>query len=163
MSDNTATIIVGERVRPKSELLARGRRAATGLAGLGVRENDAVALLLRNDFAFLEATHAAGAIGAYAVPLNWHASPDEITYMLDDSKPKVLVVHADLLEPVRHVIPAGCEILVVPSPDAANGVAFADGVFCPPTVRDASWSRDELEANAAAWLPWTYSRATGVE
>ena len=127
MSDDTATIIVGERIRSKAELLARGRRAATGLAAFGVAENDAVALLLRNDFAFLEATHAANAIGAYAVPLNWHASPDEITYMLGDSKPKVLVVHADLLDPVRHVIPPGCEILVVPSPDVANPVAMPVG------------------------------------
>lgn len=129
MSGDTATIIVGERIRSKAELLARGRRAATGLAELGVRENDAVALLLRNDFAFLEATHAANAIGAYAVPLNWHASPDEITYMLADSKPKVLVVHADLLEPVRHIIPEGCTILVAASPDAA----VADG--------DQDWDR----------------------
>jgi long-chain acyl-CoA synthetase len=126
MSGDTATIIVGERIRSKAELLARGRQAATGLAELGVRENDAVALLLRNDFAFLEATHAANVIGAYAVPLNWHASADEITYMLGDSKPKVIVVHADLLEPVRQVIPAGCELLVVSAPDAATPVAAPD-------------------------------------
>lgn len=126
MSGDTATVIVGERIRSKAELLARGRRAATGLAELGVRDNDAVALLLRNDFAFLEATHAANILGAYAVPLNWHASADEIAYMLDDSKPKVIVVHADLLEPVRAVIPAGCEILVVPGPDDAAPVAAPD-------------------------------------
>lgn len=133
MSDETATIIVGERTRSTSELLARGRRGATGFARLGVRENDAVALLLRNDFAFLEATHAANAIGAYAVPLNWHASPDEITYMLGDSTPKVLVVHADLLEPVRRIIPAACEILVVSSADAANPVTVREG--------DQDWDR----------------------
>jgi long-chain acyl-CoA synthetase len=133
MSGDTATIIVGERIRSRAELLARGRRAATGFAELGVRENDAVALLLRNDFAFLEATHAANVAGAYAVPLNWHASADEITYMLGDSKPKVIVVHADLLEPVRQVIPAGCEILVVPGSDAAAPVAVSDG--------DREWDR----------------------
>ena len=133
MSGDTATIIVGERIRSRAELLAQGRRAATGFAELGVHENDAVALLLRNDFAFLEATHAASVVGAYAVPLNWHASADEITYMLGDSKPKVIVVHADLLERVRHVIPAGCEILVVPGSDAAAPVAVSDG--------DREWDR----------------------
>jgi long-chain acyl-CoA synthetase len=133
VNDDIATIIVVERIRSKTELLARGRRAATGLADFGVRENDAVALLLRNDFAFLEATHAANALGAYAVPLNWHASPDEITYMLGDSKPKVLVVHADLLEPVRHVTPSNCEILVVPSPDAVDPAAMP--------VSDREWDR----------------------
>ena len=49
-------------------------RAESGPAALDLlkqlkQRNDAVALLLRNDFAFLEATHATGAIGAYAVPL----------------------------------------------------------------------------------------------
>lgn len=65
MDVNQATIIVGERVMPKAKLLARARRAATGFSGIGVCENDAVALLLRNDFAFLEGTQAANAIGAY--------------------------------------------------------------------------------------------------
>ena len=117
MSGDTGIVVVGERTRSKNELLARGRRAATGLAQLGMRENDAVALLLRNDFAFLEATHAANLIGAYAVPLNWHASADEIAYMLGDSKPKVLIVHADLLEPVRHVISLS-RVIVVPGIEA---------------------------------------------
>lgn len=136
MENDTATVIVGERVRSKAELLARARRAACGLAGLGVRENDAVALLLRNDFAFLEATHAANIIGAYAVPLNWHASPDEISYMLGDSKPKVLVVHSHLLDPVRHVIPAGCAVLVVQAPDSPDVNPL---VAAPHT--DIDWDR----------------------
>lgn len=88
------------------------------MVDLGVRENDAVALLLRNDFAFLEATHAANAIGAYAVPLNWHASADEVAYMLQDCTPRLLVAHADLLGPVRSVIPPDVTVLVVPSPDS---------------------------------------------
>jgi long-chain acyl-CoA synthetase len=158
VSDETATIIVGERTRSKSELLARGRRAATGLARLGVRENDAVALLLRNDFAFLEATHAANAIGAYAVPLNWHASPDEIIYMLGDAKPKVLVVHADLLAPVRRIIPAACEVLVVSSADAGNPVAVQDGDQDWDRWLDAQpeWDRPPLPPRSS----WIYTSGT---
>lgn len=158
MSGESATIIVGERSRTKTELLSRARRAATGLAGLGIRENDAVALLLRNDFAFLEATHAANAIGAYAVPLNWHASPDEIAYMLGDSKPKVLVVHADLLEPVRRIIPIGCELLVVPSADPVPPIGEANN--------DQDWDR-WLRAHAEWERPvkpprssWIYTSGT---
>ena len=158
MSDETATIIVGERTRSKSELLARGRRAATGLARLGVRENDAVALLLRNDFAFLEATHAANAIGAYAVPLNWHASPDEITYMLGDAKPKALVVHADLLEPVRRIIPASCEVLVVSGADAGDPLGVRDGDQDWDRWLDAQqeWDRPPLPPRSS----WIYTSGT---
>lgn len=130
MGGESGSIVVGERGRAKSDILARARRAATGFADLGVCDNDAVALLLKNDFAFLEATQAANAIGAYAVPLNWHASADEIAYMLGDCAPKVIVVHADLLDPVRHVIPASCRILVVASPEASA-----------PRDADLDWDR----------------------
>jgi len=154
MGGDTGTIVVGERICSKGELLARGRRAATGLAGLGVRENDAVALLLRNDFAFLEATHAANLIGAYAVPLNWHASVEEIVYMLGDSRPKALIVHADLLGPVRHVIPAGCETIVVPSADAAT--ADADREWDRWLAAYAEWDRPPLPPRSS----WIYTSGT---
>ena len=36
MSGDTGIVVVGERTRSKNELLARGRRAATGLAQLGM-------------------------------------------------------------------------------------------------------------------------------
>ena len=62
----------GARMRSRADLEDRVLRAATGLRALGVEAGDAVALLLRNDFAFFEASYAAVAIGAYAVPVNWH-------------------------------------------------------------------------------------------
>lgn len=133
MTGERGTIVVGESTRAKADLLARARHAATGLYDLGVRENDAVALLLRNDFAFLEATHAANMIGAYAVPLNWHASACEIAYMLADSAPKVLVVHADLLAPMRHVVPEGCKLLVASSTNPDNTIGSPES--------DLDWDR----------------------
>ena len=76
-------------------------RAASGFAALGVRQGDCVALLLRNDFAFLEASLAAVRLGAYAVPINWHFKADEVAYVLADCGAKVLVAHADLLAASR--------------------------------------------------------------
>ena len=37
---------------------------------------------MRNDFAFMEASLAAGLCGAYVVPVNWHNTPDEARYVL---------------------------------------------------------------------------------
>lgn len=122
-------IVVGEQTLSKADLMARARRAATGFARLGVRENDAIALLLRNDFAFLEVTQAANSIGAYAVPLNWHASADEVAYMLQDCSPRVLVAHADLIGPVRHVVPADVEVLVVPTPEGDSPTSSEDRLW----------------------------------
>jgi long-chain acyl-CoA synthetase len=36
-------------------------------------------------------------LGAYAVPLNWHFKPEEITYILADCGARVLIGHSDLL------------------------------------------------------------------
>ena len=40
---------------------------------------------------------AASQLGAYAVPINWHFTPEEADYILRDSGAKVLVAHTDLL------------------------------------------------------------------
>ena len=113
---STAQIILDGRAVDREDVLQRGRRAASGLHEAGVREGDVVALLLRNDFAFFEAQTAAAAIGAYCVPINWHGKIDEVRYVLDDARPKVLVAHADLLAPLRGHLPQGTMPLVVPTP-----------------------------------------------
>ena len=61
----------------------RAARAATGFAGLGVGPGDAVAWLLHNDAAVFTVTDAAGMLGAYAVPVNWHLAPDEVRTLND--------------------------------------------------------------------------------
>lgn len=152
----SGTIIVGEQHRTKGDLLARARRAAAGFHEIGVRDNDAVALLLRNDFAFLEATQAANTLGAYAVPLNWHATADEIAYMLGDCAPKVLVVHADLLEPVRPVIPANCKVIVVPDPGGAAPVPDADLQWDAWLTAFSEWDKPPQPPRSS----WIYTSGT---
>jgi long-chain acyl-CoA synthetase len=113
----SAGIHAGERFRGWPEVQANAARAASGLAALGVGEDDSVALMLRNDFATFEVNLAASHVGAYAVPINWHFTAEEAGYILRDSAAKVLVVHGDLLARIAPAIPAGVEVLVVPTPD----------------------------------------------
>ena len=80
----TAGVTAGERFRSWAEIEANAARGAGGLAALGVREDDSVALMLRNDFATFEVNMAAGQLGAYAVPINWHFTPEEAGYILAD-------------------------------------------------------------------------------
>jgi len=90
----------GERFRSWPEIQANAARAAGGLRALGVGEDDSVALMLRNDFETFEINMAAGQLGAYAVPINWHFTPEEAGYILADCRAKALVIHADLLPQV---------------------------------------------------------------
>src|SRR5690349_18751937 len=68
----TAGVTSGERFRSWAAIQANAARGAGGLAALGVGEDDSVALMLRNDFSTFEVNMAAGQLGAYAVPINWH-------------------------------------------------------------------------------------------
>jgi long-chain acyl-CoA synthetase len=106
----------GARQRPLAEILDRSSRAAMGFLAMGVEPGDAIALLLRNDLPFLEVILAANSIGAYWVPVNWHSKPDEVRYILSDSRATHLVIHSDLLCDVRDAIPAGVVVLCVPTP-----------------------------------------------
>ena len=107
------TVWVGERALQSSALQSRAERVAAGFESLGVKAGDGVALYMRNDFAFFEASTAAATLGAYPVAVNWHYTPDEAEYLFKDSGVRVLVIHADLLAPIRHVIPDHVTVLVV--------------------------------------------------
>ena len=134
-------IISGERRVDIAVVNDRAARAATGLESLGVGRGDTVAVYLRNDIPFFEASIAAGLIGAYPTPVNWHYTEDEARYLFENSGARAIVIHADLLGPVRSAIPEGVPVLVVETPPeiaAAYGVepsrrAIPEGM--------ADWSR----------------------
>jgi long-chain acyl-CoA synthetase len=152
-------IASGDRAIDRAIFEARVDRAASGLAALGVGQGDSVAILMRNDVAFLEASYAAIRLGAYAVPINWHFHADEVAYVLRDCAAKVLVTHADLLDTARKAAPAGVAILAVATPDIIARAFAVPTEKCtlPPGTR--SW--DELIGAHQRWtgpaLPQTIS------
>src|SRR3981189_63989 len=109
-------IISGERRRSHAEVAGRAGRIAGGLQNLGVGQGDSVCVLMRNDIAFIEAAYAVMLLGAYAVPVNWHFKPDEISYVLKDSGTSVLIGHADMLHGLVGAIAAGVTVLSAPTP-----------------------------------------------
>ena len=109
-------IISGARAVATEDLMARAARAASGLTALGVRRGDTVALYLRNDLPFFEASYAAGLIGAYPTPVNWHYTADEAAYLFENSGARAIVIHADLIEPIRVALPPGVPVLAVATP-----------------------------------------------
>lgn len=107
---------IGLRDQSGAAVLDNAARAASGLKQLGVEPGDVIAILMRNDFPFIEASNAAGRIGAYPVPVNWHAAPAEVAFILDNSQAKVLIAHSDLLDPIRAELPDGLAVIVVQTP-----------------------------------------------
>ncbi len=137
-------ILSGDRVLERAALGERIADAVKALHAAGVAPGQSVALLLRNDFAFFEASVAAQTIGAYATPINWHNTPDEIGYVLRDCGATVLVGHDDLLAKLGDALPAGTIVLAVATPPE---IAAAYGV---PAGATLAGRRDWDEWLAAA-------------
>ncbi|MDZ4740731.1 MAG: acyl-CoA synthetase [Alphaproteobacteria bacterium] len=133
-----AKLISGKRELSLTNLADRVERAAAALASIGVGRGDGVGIMLRNDFAFFEAAMAAGQLGAYSVPVNWHFTVEEAAHIITDSGVKVVVVHADLIETARNAAPPGVKIFAVATPleiAAAYQISAHDSVV-PASAQD---------------------------
>tara|TARA_R110002110_G_scaffold377894_5_gene588347 strand:+ start:9675 stop:11225 length:1551 start_codon:yes stop_codon:yes gene_type:complete len=133
-----ATVKSGTRVSEISVLGERAARAASGFISLGIGPGDVVAIYLRNDFAFFEASFAAGLAGAYPTPVNWHNSPEEARYIFEDSGAKAIIVHADLYRGIEEALPKDVPVFIVETPPeiiSAYGLA-AGTITLPAGTRD---------------------------
>ncbi len=136
-----AQVRSGERTITTERINENAARAASGFQSLGIGRGDTVAVYLRNDFPFLEASFAAGLVGAYPVPVNWHYTEDEARYLFENSGAKAIVIHADMLEPIRAAIPKGVAVFVVETPPeirAAYGIAPE---LCQVPAEAIEWNR----------------------
>ena len=160
----------GDRTLSAAEFNDRVARAATVLAGLGIQKGDGVALYLRNDLAFFEASFGAGLLGVYPVPVNWHYTPDEAGYLLRDSGVKLLLIHADLLPPIAAAIPEGLKVVVVATPPEIQSAYGVSGDM-PPGLpvwhelldKAAPWAREpEVAPSTIIYTSGTTGRPKGV-
>src|SRR3954454_2156999 len=124
----------GERSVPYPDLMRHAGQFARGSDGLGVGAGDSVAVLLRNDPVFLEASLGTVVLGASPVPINWHWHAQEVGYLLRDCGAKALVVHDDLLPPIPGAAPDDVEFIGVPTPPE---ICAAYGLQAPPAPADA--------------------------
>lgn len=127
-------VVAGEAVRTRAEIEARARCAASGLALLGVRAGEAVALLLHNDIAVFEAQRAAALVGAAAVPLDRRMATGDLLFILEHCAARVLVAHFDLLAPLRGRLSPALRVVAVPTP------AFVSARHAEPG-EEPEWNR----------------------
>ena len=159
-----ARIISGDRVLEPAELDRQVDRAAAALRAEGVGEGDVIALLLRNDFAFLVASLAAVHVGAYATPINWHGTFDEIEFVLRDSRAKILIAHDDLLGCFARR-PLDIPVVAVPTPAEIRAAYRLPESTMPLWARswDAWLSTDRpsgLRATSAPMAAMVYTSGT---
>ena len=88
--DRPAIVFEGARYS-YAELKSRVNRLANALAEIGVGEGDRVAVLHVNSNEHVELCFATAQLDAVYAPLNFRARADELTFMVNDAQPKVLV------------------------------------------------------------------------
>jgi acyl-CoA synthetase (AMP-forming)/AMP-acid ligase II len=87
------------------ETSERINRLANALAGLGVVKGDRIGALCVNCPQYIEIYFAAAKVGAIFVPLNFRAKVDELAYMVDTSKSRILFVGERYLRMVKEQFP----------------------------------------------------------
>jgi long-chain acyl-CoA synthetase len=90
--------IDGGITRSWREMGDRVARLASGLAGLGLREGERVAILAGNGVGYWEALYALFQIGAVAVPLNTRLTEDELRFQLQDAGAIALMIDDSFAE-----------------------------------------------------------------
>jgi fatty-acyl-CoA synthase len=142
-----------------AQLHRRVRRLAAALAARGVSRGDRVAILMTNRPEFVEATLAANAVGAIAVPVNFRLAPTEAAYVLQDSG-ATLIVTDTLIAPL-----AAAAAAALPQPPGiiAAGLDPAAGAESYQAVLDGAGATPpevEIDERDVALIMYT-SGTTG--
>ena len=109
-------------------------RVANGLKNLGIKKDDAVAIMLPNIPEFVYTFYACQKLGAVAVPFNTMYKGREISHILKDSGAKAIVcltnfvplineIKSDLPE-LEHIITTGERTLTFADPDSTVFIQF---------------------------------------
>jgi len=121
-----------------AELHERVRRAAAGLAALGVRKGDVVALGAPNSPEFAVAFFAIVRLGAIVTPINPANTSQEIARQVADAGASVFIAAAALVPKAQAAIDeTGRPLVLVTIDGAADGVRSLDSIALdaePPAV-----------------------------
>jgi fatty-acyl-CoA synthase len=90
-----------------AELNERANRAANFLRlKCGVQEGDRVSILAHNGLPYIDLFFGLAKIGAILAPLNWRLVAAELTYIVNDCDPKVLLCGPDFVDTLAEMRPA---------------------------------------------------------
>ena len=72
---------------------------------LGVQPGDRVSILAKNSIVFIDLFYGLPKIGAIFAPFNWRLTSRELTFMLNDLEPTVLIVEPEFVQVVDEMKP----------------------------------------------------------
>jgi long-chain acyl-CoA synthetase len=95
----TAVVVpaTGRRISYR-DMVDQSKRLANVLRGSGLRPGDHIAIFMTNVPEYFEVVWAARRAGYFYTAVNWHLTPGEVRYMLENSESKALIASADLAD-----------------------------------------------------------------
>ncbi len=90
--------------RTFGELNTRANRLIHALRGIGLTAGDVIAIYAGNSAEYYEIMVAAGHAGILYVPVNWHFTPEELAYVIDNSEAKVLFADVQFADNARAAV-----------------------------------------------------------
>ncbi len=135
---NRPAVVAGERRFTFAQLDARARRLARLFRDWSLEAGDVVALLAKNEPEYFEIHVAAIRAGLVLLPLNCRLAPPELQYIVNDSRPRLLICGEEFSAisetlQVEHKCHLGAEydrLLASAEPaDSAGGWVSAEAPF----------------------------------
>lgn len=159
--DRTALVEIAKGRRyTYADLNRRANRMANWLRdGLGVEKGDRVSILAHNGVIYLDLLYGLAKIGAVFAPLNWRLTANELSYIVGNATPKVLICgpeFANTLAEMRRDL----DIAHYVSLEGAAVESAIDGEDALAEASTAEPERPALEADDTHCLLYT-SGTTG--
>jgi acyl-CoA synthetase (AMP-forming)/AMP-acid ligase II len=154
--------VCGETRYTYSDLKNRVGGLAVGLTKRGLRSLDRIAIVHRNCHHFLESYFAAARIGAVLVPINYRLSVNDISYILENSGSRAIIVEGNLLEMVRPTLEQVSGLGLVVVTGEPQGHMPEKGILYDELVRgdDLDLPKPDIDEDGMAHLYYT-SGTTG--
>lgn len=145
------------------EMETRANQLAHLFRSAGLREGDAVAILMENNEHYHTVMWAARRCGLYYVPINTHLTPAEAAYIIDNSSAKAIVgspATRPILEQLGEHLPNGLpELLLIAGTRMEGWLAYPECVVQQPDTPIP----DEIEGDLLQYSSGTTGRPKGIK
>jgi fatty-acyl-CoA synthase len=149
----------GGRRYTYAELNLRANRLANWMLALGVEKGDRVSILAYNDLPYLDLFYGLAKIGAIFTPLNWRLVARELSYIVGDCTPKVLICGAEFVDVLAEMQPEidVLHIVAMEGAEIAGALSYEEGLA---NALDTEPERPHLDADDTYAILYT-SGTTG--
>src|SRR5882757_2665567 len=153
-----------------ADLEARANRLAHFFRTHGLREGDAVAIVMENNEHFHAVAWAARRCGLYYVPINTHLTAPEVAYIVDNSGAKAVVGSAALRKTCENLAEHTVPSLRIIADGAETSATYAsselDGWYRYPECVEGQPDTpidDEIEGDLLQYSSGTTGRPKGIK